>query len=720
MMWVYLLVVVLAILLDALLIWGLRRYRQRHLAPRTGVEVQAQSCSPVEPHQVRQVLARSLSAGWLLAALGLVCLGQYYRLYLSKYVTDAALFFIVGSGLFAWRLLRVRPPALSASAKSSPAAEARPRWWLAALAMVLAAIAWQQSAHNRFTWPGVLAWGGAVMACLAAFWTKAEVDCCPSGTGRWQLDRTGVQGRVTWRTLAVLALMALAVFFRFYRLNDVPPEMISDHAEKLYDVYDVLNGQPRIFFERNTGREPMQFYLAVALIKLFHTGLTFYTIQLTTALMGVLSVLGVYLLGREIGGHRLGLAAGFFAAVSSWGVILSHLAMRPVFAPAFTSLALWALWRALRLRHRNAWLVAGLFLGAGLLGYTGFRAMPLAAAVSIGLDAIARWKELRTTWRPWLAQLVLYGIVAALVFLPLGHYMVEKPGAFWYRSLTRVAEAERSLRGSPLQLFALTFARTLGMFNWRGDEIWVQNIPYQPSLDVVSGGLFLLGVVYALLVLSRRRGVWVAQLMTSGAILLLPSALSLAFPSESPSASRAGAALPVAAILVGLALCHVADEVRRTLGAPTAATLVTVLVVGMTVTNFQRCFVDYVASYRASAMNTGEVSVAIRGYVASMGDFDHVYMKSWPHWLDARLISLQVAQQPGWENAHLAMETQDLVTLSKDEAAPKLYLLHPSDSEALNLLRAMFPTGWARFHQSQTPGRDFVLFFAPGQERYRR
>lgn len=64
-----------------------------------------------------------------------------------------------------------------------------------------------------------------------------------------------------WGSLLVFfAVLALALFYH-YRIDSVPGEMFSDQAEKLLDVQDVLNGQTSIFFPRNTGREPFQFYL---------------------------------------------------------------------------------------------------------------------------------------------------------------------------------------------------------------------------------------------------------------------------------------------------------------------------------------------------------------------------------------------------------------------------------------------------------------------------
>ncbi len=518
----------------------------------------------------------------------------------------------------------------------------------------------------------------------------------------------------SWHALALLGVVALAAFCRLYRLEAVPPEMNSDHVEKLYDVFDILSGQRPIFFERNTGREPLQFYLIAVLSHVLGTGLTFYSLKLSNAAMGILSVVGIYLLGRELAGRRIGLLAAFFAAVSIWAVATSRIGLRFPFAPAFTALALWLLLRALRTGRRNDWLLAGVLLGAGLYGYTAFRIVPLAAVVLIGLHAVGQGERLRGLF----ANAGLYVAAAGLTFLPLAHYMVERPYSFWYRSLTRAAQAERPLPGSLWEALALTTSRTLGMFHWQGDEVWVSAIRLAPVLDVVGGGLLLLGVLYALCYLWPRRRLLAAQLLLGGLVLLLPSLLNLAFPYESPSVVRAGTVLPVVAVLVALALSHVAGEVRvalgRRAGPAAAALLLAVSLAGMAVLNYERYFGPYVEQYAAYAMNTGEVSDAVRAHLARGGDFDRVYLKVWPYWLDARALSLQVEQKPGWEHAHVAESTEALLKLQDDRLMPALYILHPDDQEALAALGAAFPAGHAELQRSHTPGKDFVFFYTQG------
>ena len=91
--------------------------------------------------------------------------------------------------------------------------------------------------------------------------------------------------------------------------------MVSDHAEKLLDVWDVLHGQTSIFFPRNTGREAIQMYLTAGIIQLFHTGYTFLSLKIGTILAGLLTLPFIYLLGKELANRRVGLLALLFAGI---------------------------------------------------------------------------------------------------------------------------------------------------------------------------------------------------------------------------------------------------------------------------------------------------------------------------------------------------------------------------------------------------------------------
>ena len=197
------------------------------------------------------------------------------------------------------------------------------------------------------------------------------------------LRAPSVNVRVT--RVAVLAGLVLVVggYFRFAQLPTIPPEMTSDHVEKLYDVHDLVNGKHSIYFERNTGREPIQFYFAAFLVNVFNTGFTYLTLKITAAVAGFLMLPFMFFLGRELEDDRLGLLAMAMTAISFWATAISRVGLRFPLAPLFVAPSLLFLLRGVKRHTRNDFLISGLFLGIGLYGYSTIRIVPLALAVAL-------------------------------------------------------------------------------------------------------------------------------------------------------------------------------------------------------------------------------------------------------------------------------------------------------------------------------------------------
>ena len=164
---------------------------------------------------------------------------------------------------------------------------------------------------NRFTLLNVLLWLVLILVAFAAFWFPRHAGGFANFKTRLSKFLRNPEFRLHlsgWDILLIV-VMLVAVFFRMYQLNAIPNEMISDHAEKLLDINDVLHGQTSIFFTRNTGREAFQFYLTVLVIKLFGTGVSFLSLKIGTGLMGLVTLIYVYRLGKELGNRWVGLLA---------------------------------------------------------------------------------------------------------------------------------------------------------------------------------------------------------------------------------------------------------------------------------------------------------------------------------------------------------------------------------------------------------------------------
>ncbi len=244
----------------------------------------------------------------------------------------------------------------------------RPVWLgLAGAFSVLTLLA---ASNNTFRTSTLVFWFGALVCMMVALW-DGDLDLRRKlqQVRNWLAAPRLSMSLDGW-AVAVVAAFALVVWFRFSNLASIPGEMVSDHAEKLLDMVDVLNGQYSIFFPRNTGREALQFYLAAATASLLGTGVSFMTLKIGTALAGVVTLPFVYLFARELGGRKVALAAMFLAGIAYWPNVISRIGLRFALYPLFAAPALYFLVRGLRSRRSNDLLWCGLIVGLGLHGYT--------------------------------------------------------------------------------------------------------------------------------------------------------------------------------------------------------------------------------------------------------------------------------------------------------------------------------------------------------------
>lgn len=592
------------------------------------------------------------------------------------------------------------------------------RWVVAVFGVVFAVLAFLTFKDNnleqfRFSEINVTLWVISLALFLFAFWQREQGPGIADRVrgfvrplrepGFWNL-------RITRWTLLVALVLAVVLFFRFDRFTEIPLEMVSDHAEKLYDVYDVLNGKPYIFFERNTGREPFQFYWTALVIKLFNLDVSFDALKLGTVLTGLIVLYYMYKLGYLIGGRWLALIALQLVGVSYWANIISRIALRFPLYPLFVAPLLYHLIRALRTGARNDFIFAGIWLGIGLNGYTSSRVVPLLVIIAIVLYILHE----KAQDLPFQAimGLLLIAFFALVICLPLARYFLENPDYVMYRSMTRLGDAERPLPGPPLEIFASNMGRALTMFFYDNGIIWVHSIPNRPAFDLVTAAFFFIGLVLLLARYIKRRTWEDLLLLLSIPVLLLPSALSLAFPEENPSLNRtAGVYVPallIAAIGVEAFLRGLYERMPR-VSARRVVGIVGVLLLGWIVANnYDLFFKQYADLYRASAWNTREVGEVVHDFTSLTGAYDTYYVVGFPHWLDSRQVAIfagHIERDPAILPEFLNVTTAD--------PRMKMFIVKPEDEATLSMLRQLFPLGTATLHQSAQEGKNFITFLVP-------
>ncbi len=628
------------------------------------------------------------------------------------------------------------------------------RWrrWLLIAAAITGVLAFIAYGTDTFTVLDVSLWLISIATFVAATWDWGTT----SRAEAWERIRSW-RTPLTWVGVALIGIMLIAAFFRYYELTQVPLDPTSDHAEKVLDIYDLLNGARPTFMIRNTGREFVQFYFTTALISLFNLPNTFVTLKFGTATIGLLAIPFVFLLGREVAGTGVGLLAALMMAMSKWATAVSRIGLRVPYTSLFTASIFFFLYRALRLNRRNDWLLAGIFLGVGLQTYTPMRMAPVLVALLIimrllwdmaampggfraGL-ALARRRlqrkpaaedeaqvDVPTLTRPFWVNVGVMVVGSLIVFLPTFRYSLDHPEVFWFRSLTRTTTTEVGEAFNPLARLATNLWNAALQFNYRGDDVWVNTVMFDPQLDPVTGALFVLGIVYTVLAIigllcyrDRCLGIFKDRSFTAAALLLslvmmvMPSVLALAYPVENPSVVRASGAIQFAMIIAAIPLVLVVRELRNSFprwGPTLAAFLVGSLMLAAMVMNYRSYFVIFDLQTRAMVSNSMEMSKVLEGFVNSIGDIDHAYMVAYPNWVDTRNAYFNMGAVPR-NNFIMSDQLAQVAPTQVNDPAAKIYLLSMDDQKGGQTLQQTFPQGQLSTYTSQTPGRDFQVFFVP-------
>ncbi len=616
--------------------------------------------------------------------------------------------YLCAAAVLVWSSLREEwvPAELPADQDHAEDYRVRTRWLYLSLPFDL--LAFLTMAGNLFTLLNVTLWFMAIIFTVLAFW-QGDLPF----KGWWGWIKTHL--RLPWKfsissmTLVILALAVVVIFFRTYRLNQVPPEMVSDHAEKLLDIWDVLHGQTHIFFPRNTGREAIQFYLTAGIIRLLRTGYSFLSLKIGTVLVGLLTLPFMYLLGKELGNRRLGLLAALFAGIGYWPNVISRVGLRFPLYPMFVAPTLYFLIRGLRTGRRNEFILSGLALGLGLHGYTPIRILPILVVIAVGLYLLhpkARGKRLQV-----LTGLLILALLSLVVFLPLLRYALEYPGIFDFRAFSRLGLSEGPIQGSALVVFIKNLWNASIMFFWSDGNIWVHSVTGSPALDIISAALFFSGVVLLIVRYIRRRSWQDLVLLISVPMLMMPSILSLAFPAENPALNRAGGAIVPVFLLVALALEGLMSAMERALqtraGVRLAWGLALVLVFFSALDNYDLVFNQYQRAYQLSAWNTSEMGSVMHDFGNMYGGTNNAYVVPYPYWVDTRLVGMNA----GDPTRDFAIPPDQIAT-TVNFPQPKMFLVYPGDQADLNLLHQLFPQGTLSSYQSKV-GKDFYIFMVP-------
>ncbi len=380
-----------------------------------------------------------------------------------------------------------------------------------------------------------------------------------------------------YTTAALVFIIVLAVFFRFWQFTSIPVGLYQDEAMNGSDALSLLKtGEFRAFYPNNNGREGLIVWLDALAIKVF--GTEPWVLRLFPAIAGVLAVLGLYFLAKELFNTKVALVSSLFMATSFWAVNFSRTGFR---AALMVPILIWAFYFLLRGFNQNYrcrtpiifFVLAGALFGLGFYTYISFRFAPVLA-----LLAFAPLLFKKSNKKLWFGILTFIG-VTFLVALPIGIYFLNNPGDFFGRS----SSVSIFSQDSPLIAVTISAIKTLGMFNIAGDFNWRHNYAGSPELVFPVGILFILGVYIS----AKRRSFEDKFTLLWLIIFLLPNILTT---EGNPHALRAIGAIPAAMMLSGIGLVWVYDKLKKYFDERQILPIVILILVFIIACDFNRYF----------------------------------------------------------------------------------------------------------------------------------
>jgi hypothetical protein len=492
----------------------------------------------------------------------------------------------------------------------------RRHWTLGCVfvAVVLAAISIAAFAHAGESTTIVFIWLGSILALYCAHLPNPR---------HLRIHITREEGR---HLAALAVLLIIGLFATATNITTLPYNLDGDFADVGLQARALVTGRQHNIFAYGWANVPILGYIPPWLtMSLFGTGLA--GLNASGVAQGLLIVIGVYLLGRDLFHGRVGLFAAALLTISCTHIAASRQSSY-IDPPFFLLFSVYFFLVGLRKGQWWAVVSSGVLSALCVQMYYSGRLVVFVVAVIILYLLLFRrqwlWK------RAW--AVVLWGLTMLVTLGPMIIVFLRETDGFISRTrdvfiLTpAVVQHMQSVYGvdNVPSMLLQQARRTALIFNYYLDTSTQYGVG--PFLDPLSSVLFVLGVGYALF---RWRSI---SYMTILGWALLGLIVGCYLTVNPPFYPRLMILIPPTALLAAIALNRLYDLAHRGLShihrwvALLAPAIVVFLLVGVGILNWDK-YVQLKGSYATPRARIGrylaESASSTRAYLVS-SDFTYV------------------------------------------------------------------------------------------------
>lgn len=228
--------------------------------------------------------------------------------------------------------------------------------------------------------------------------------------------------------IVLVAIVILAAVLRLWQLGNIPPSPDWDEAAIGYDAYSIIHtgsdqfGKylPVVLRSLDDYKPAFYAYLTIPSILVF--GLNVFAVRLPSAIFGILSVLAVFYLVREIFENYkykdyLSLLSSFLIAISPWSIQFSRVGFESNVGTVLNIFAALFFLKGLK----KPWLLSFSAIFAGLAIYT-YQSEKVFTPLLILILALLYRKKLFSLNKKYVTSAIVIGII---VVMPMVLYLFK-------------------------------------------------------------------------------------------------------------------------------------------------------------------------------------------------------------------------------------------------------------------------------------------------------
>jgi len=627
-----------------------------------------------------------------LAAFGLAMVAQFYLLKLRS-LKDAALLFSAALLLFfilIWRAGlsdRFREPAQTFARRTWSMIEmhsTRGVFIVLAFLLDLTAVRMLRAKPTNATrWDVFAIWVGAIVLFLAA-----TLQFNLSGF-RSRLRTLNLSSfREHWGMISLLiALTALAFALRYVALGRIPDIIDGDEGDLGQFAIRAMRGDMKDMFGTIYGYGTLYFFIIAVPLKIF--GINSFGLRFMSALAGSLTVPVLFLLGRRLFDARVGFIAAALLAVSHYHLHFSRIIPSGNALDAlFATTILYLFYRGLEDRDTNSLLLSAIIVGVSQYFFVGSRLIGVIIIGYVGMLFLFRRQIIMDN----LGRLILFALLVLLVSGPMIRWALDRTDDYMARMnqtgiiqtgwLSHQAEATGR---SVLLVLADQVRKAFLVFNYYPvTGFYNATIPV---LDLVSGGVFILGLVYSLLNILDRRyfmlNIWFWSGVVIGGALVM---------NTEGGAYRILVVFPAVALLTAIGFSKLVEFGSRGIEDQRQVVLMfsTAFLVLVAFFNLRYYFFQYAPQCRYGDPNTA-IAAVMGEYLAEVKPQYEAYFLGPPGtniWAYHNLTFLSNGQ----EVVNLEQPLQS-ASDAPGGIQPKVFFVRPQRARDLQLVRERYPDG---------------------------